>query len=62
MYLEAVETAEDTQNEKLIGLGAAGVGGMRGGVQPERLLVEWRETESVQMSINKRKTDKLGLL
>ena len=60
VYLEAVETAEDTQTET-DRTRAAGVGGLRGGVQPESLLEDGGK-RSLTKSINKRKTDKLGLL
>ena len=60
VYLEAVETAEDTQTET-DRIRAAGVGGLRGSVQPKSLLEDGGK-RSCTKSINERKTDKLGLL
>ena len=55
-----VETAEDTQTET-DRIRAAGVGGPRGSIQPESLLEDGGKRSRTK-SINKRKTDKLGLL
>ena len=60
VYLEAVETAEDTQTET-DRIRAAGVGGLRGSVQPKSLLEDGGKRSHTK-GINKRKTDKLGLL
>ena len=60
VYLEAVETAEDTQT-KADRIRTAGVGGLRGSIQP-KILLEDGGKRSHTKSINKRKTDKLGLL
>ena len=60
VYLEAVETAEDTQTET-DGIRVAGVGSLRGSVQQKSLLEDGGK-RSCTKSINERKTDKLGLL
>ena len=60
VYLEAVETAEDTQTEA-DRIRAAGVGGLRRSIQPKSLL-ENGGKRSRAKSTNERKTDKLGLL
>ena len=60
VYLEAVETAEDTQTET-DRIRAAGVGGLRGSVQPKSLLEDGGKRSRTK-SMNERKTDKLGLL
>ena len=60
VYLETVETAEDTKTEA-DRLGNAGMGCQRGGIQPESLLANG-EKWSCTKSPNQRKTDKLGLL
>ena len=60
VYLEAVETAKDTQTEA-DRIRAAGVGGLRRSIQPKSLL-ENGGKRSRAKSTNERKTDKLGLL
>ena len=60
VYLEAVETAEDTQTET-DGIRAAGVGSLRGSVQQKSLLEDGGKRSRTK-STNKRKTDKLRLL
>ncbi len=58
VYLEAVETSKDTQTDRIRD---ARVCSLRRRVQPESLL-EDGGNRSRTKSINKRKTDKLGLL
>ena len=60
VYLETVETAKDAEKEAA-GIGSAGMGSLRRSIQPKSVL-ENGEYRSGQKSINKRKTDKLGLL
>ena len=60
VYLEAVETAEDTQTET-DRIRAAGVGGLRGSIQQKSLLEDGGKRSRTK-SANERKTDKLGLL
>ena len=60
VYLETVETAKDPE-EKADRLGLTRVGSLRGSIQQE-ILLENVKHRCGQKSINKRKTDKLGLL
>ena len=60
VYLEAVETAKDPEEEP-DGAGLAGVGSLRGSIQPKSLLADGGK-RSCTKSADKRKTDKLGLL
>ena len=60
VYLETVETAKDTQTET-DRFRFAGMGSLRGGIQPKSLLEDGGKRSHTK-SINKRKTDKLGLL
>ena len=60
VYLEAVETAEDTETQT-DRIRATGVGGLQRGIQQE-ILLENVQHRSGPKSVNKRKTDKLGLL
>ena len=60
VYLETVETAEDPKAEA-DRVGNAGMGSLRRSLQSEILLENGRE-RCIKQILNKRKTDKLGLL
>ena len=60
VYLETMETAKDTQAET-DRFRTTGMGGLRGSIQQE-ILLENVQHRCGQKSVNKRKTDKLGLL
>ena len=60
VYLETVETAKDTQTET-DRFRLAGMGSLQRGIQQE-ILLENVQHRSGPKSVNKRKTDKLGLL
>ena len=60
VYLEAVETVEDTETQT-DRIRAAGVGGLRRSILSKSLLEDGGKRSRTK-STNERKTDKLGLL
>ena len=60
VYLEAMEAATNPE-AKADGLRAAGMGGLRGSIQPKILLADV-EKRCAAKSLNKTKTDRMGIL